>query len=62
MHERESIPASRSLPPAAEAVLSAPEIGEVLDPPHVIAMQRTAGNQATTAYLASAAEPPEPPA
>jgi hypothetical protein len=43
-------------------VLSAPEIGEVLDAPHVIAMQRTAGNHATTAYLKSAAEPPEPPA
>ena len=61
MQERESIPASRSVPSAAEVVLSAPEVGDVLDAPHVVAMQRTAGNQATTAYLGAAAEPPEPP-
>jgi hypothetical protein len=37
-------------------------LGAILDPPRVLAMQRTAGNAATTRYLQhAAAEPPEPP-
>jgi hypothetical protein len=66
MHERESAPpvtAPRREPtPAVPQAASVAALNAVLDPPRVLAMQRTAGNAATTRYLQhAAADPPEPP-
>lgn len=66
----ERVPAAHAAPvreppaPAPSAGLGAVlggGIADALTADHVLAMQRTAGNRATTAFLAAGAQPPEDP-